>query len=82
MMMMIDDDVYHYIRWRLKLEGETENTGVCTKERKGVTAEVYTRYSGPLPALIHWEVKVGGRSMKDVTRGSTGSLPYTVHELP
>ena len=30
-----DDDVYYYIRWRLKLEGETENTGVCTK---GVTA--------------------------------------------
>ena len=28
-----DDDVYHYIRWRLELEGETENTGVCTKER-------------------------------------------------
>ena len=35
-----DDDVYYYIRWRLKLEGETENKGVCTKERKGVTAEV------------------------------------------
>ena len=35
-----DDDVYYYIRWRLKLEGETENTGVCTKERKGVTAAV------------------------------------------
>ena len=34
-----DDDVYYYIRWRLKL-GETENMGVCTKERKGVTAEV------------------------------------------
>ena len=33
-----DDDVYYYIRWRLKLEGETENMGVCTKERKGVTA--------------------------------------------
>ena len=26
-----DDDVYHYVRWRLKLEGETENMGVCTK---------------------------------------------------
>ena len=24
----------------LKLEGETENMGVCTKEQKGVTAEV------------------------------------------
>ena len=30
-----DDDVCYYIRWRLKLEGETENMGVCTKERKG-----------------------------------------------
>ena len=27
-----DDDVYYCIRWRLKLEGETENMGVCTKE--------------------------------------------------
>ena len=35
-----DDDVYYYIRWRLKLEGETENMGVCIKERKGVTAAV------------------------------------------
>ena len=34
------DDVYYYIRWRLKLEGETENMRVCTKERKGVTAAV------------------------------------------
>ena len=32
-------DVYYYICWRLKLEGETENMGVCTKERKGVTAD-------------------------------------------
>ena len=35
-MMMInvfatdDDDVYYYIGERLKLEGETENMGVCT----------------------------------------------------
>ena len=36
-----DGDVYHYIRWRLKLKGETENMGVCTKERKGVTAQVF-----------------------------------------
>ena len=35
-----DDDVYYYNRWRLKLEGETENMGVCTKEPKGVTAAV------------------------------------------
>ena len=32
-------DVYYYFGWR-KLEGETENMGVCTKERKGVAAEV------------------------------------------
>ena len=36
----IVDDVDYYICWRLKLEGETENMGVCTKERKGVAAEV------------------------------------------
>ena len=36
MMMMM----FINIRWRLELEGETENTGVCTKERKGVTAAV------------------------------------------
>ena len=35
-----DDDVYYFISERLELEGETENMGVCTKERKGVTAEV------------------------------------------
>ena len=35
-----DDDVYNYIDERLKLEGETENMGICTKERKGMTAEV------------------------------------------
>ena len=29
-----------YICWRLKLEGETENMGVCTKEREGIAAEV------------------------------------------
>ena len=27
-----DDDVYYYISERLKLEGETENMSVCTKE--------------------------------------------------
>ena len=34
----------YYIRWRLKLEGETENMCVCTKERKGVTAYVKVKY--------------------------------------
>ena len=43
-----DDDVYYYIRWRLKLEGETENMGVCTKERKGVTAEVLIAISSTI----------------------------------
>ena len=33
-----DDDVHYYIGERLKLKGETENMGVCTKERKGVIA--------------------------------------------
>ena len=46
-----DDDVYYYIRWRLKLEGETENTGVCTKEREGVTAEVLMATPCRVPAL-------------------------------
>ena len=39
-----DDDVYYYIDEddeRLKLEGETENMGVCAKERKGTTARYY-----------------------------------------
>ena len=35
-----DDDVYYYVGERLKLEGETENMGVYTKERGGDTAEV------------------------------------------
>ena len=35
-----DDDVYYNICQRLKLEGETENMVVCTKERKGEIAEV------------------------------------------
>ena len=33
-------NVYYYNCWRLKLEGETESICVCTKERKGVSAEV------------------------------------------
>ena len=42
MTLIDDDDVYHYIGERLKLEGETENMRFCTKERKGImlTAEV------------------------------------------
>ena len=40
MIIRVGDDVYYYICQRLKLEGETENMGVCTKERKGDTAEI------------------------------------------
>ena len=32
-MWVMSKQVYYYNRWRLKLEGETENMGVCTKER-------------------------------------------------
>ena len=39
-------DVYYDICQRLKLEGETENMGVCTKERKGVTAAVLMATEG------------------------------------
>ena len=35
-----DDDVYYYISERLELEGETENMGVRTRERKDGTGEV------------------------------------------
>ena len=61
-----DDDVYNYIRWRLKLEGETENKGVCTKERKGVTAQIIMATPCTTLIQVHWQVKVGGTGMKDV----------------
>ena len=35
-----DDDVYHYIGRRLKLERETENGGVCAKKRVSTKAVV------------------------------------------
>ena len=31
----VDDDVYYYIGERPKLDGETENMGVCTKGQEG-----------------------------------------------
>ena len=40
MKVVVDDNVYYYHGGRLKLEGETENMGVWTKERIGMTAEV------------------------------------------
>ena len=33
---------------------------------EGAEGHKQPQYSWPLPALIHWEVKVGGRGMKDV----------------
>ena len=38
--MMMTMRIFSTISQRLKLKGETENMGVRTKERKGVTAEV------------------------------------------
>ena len=40
MLMMTFIAISCHIGERLKLEGEMENMGVCTKERKGGTAEV------------------------------------------
>ena len=34
-LLQIPFDVYYYICQRLKLKEETENMGVCTKEREG-----------------------------------------------
>ena len=38
--LLFDDDVYYYIDERLKLEGKTEDMGVCTKEQECMTAVV------------------------------------------
>ena len=71
--VVYDDDVYYYNCWRRKLEGETENMGVCTK---GSGRAEQPRYSWPLPALSHWDVNVGGTSMEDVGgAGFAGSAP-------
>ena len=62
MTLIDDDDVYHYTGERLKLEGETENIGVCTKERQGITAEVLM--ATPLCwkfATVSWSRAAGGR---------------------
>ena len=63
-----DDDVYYYIRWRLELEGETENTGVCTKERKGVTAAVLMA----TPCTNSLGGESGGQKEIDVPDGVRG----------
>ena len=41
-----DDDVYYYIHSRLNLEGETENIGVCTKERSHSTFRLAVTIAG------------------------------------
>ena len=46
-----DDDVYYYIRWRLKLEGETENMGVWTEKRGSMNAVVLM--ATPCPKSLH-----------------------------
>ena len=46
-----DDDVYYYIRWRLKLEGETENMCVWTKKRGSMNAVVLM--ATPCPKSLH-----------------------------
>ena len=44
-------DVYYYICWRLKLEGETENICVCTKERRGVSRVRYAEVLMATPIM-------------------------------
>ena len=51
-----------YLLETLKLEGGTENMGVCTKERKGVTAEVLMA----TPCTNSLGGESGGTGMKDV----------------
>ena len=77
---MYNDDVYYHICQRLKLEGEMENMGVCTKERKGDTGEVVmatpcTNSLGEAWALLkipRGDIDGGGRSEVTVT-----SEPHT-----
>ena len=84
------------IHWEVELGG-TSMKEVITMSARGESSKgrrriwafvrrsgraVQPRYSWPLPALIHWEVKVGGKSMEDV--GGAGfagsSLPFLGRE--
>ena len=59
------DDVYYSICWRQKLEGETENMGVCTKERKGVAARpFYSLFAvdDDVYYSICWRLKLEGET--------------------
>ena len=42
-----EDHVYYYIGERLKLEGETENRGICAKKRISVKAVVLMATPAP-----------------------------------
>ena len=66
MMMMF----IYYICERLKLEGETENMGVCTKERKGVTAAVLMA----TPCTDGWRTNLilRAKTVLILQRGGTG----------
>ena len=70
----------YYIRWRLKLEGETENMGVCTKERKGVTAAglMATPCTNSLGGESGGQKHEGCGGLAD-DAGSAGSAPPCVY---
>ena len=59
-----DDDVGYNIGERPKLEGETENMGVCTKKRDGMTAEILM--ATPCTKSLGYG-SVGGTSVQEVT---------------
>ncbi len=66
MKVVVDDDVYYDHGGRPKLEGGTENKGVWTKERIGMTAEV-------LMATLctsHWERSVSSPCARVETAGA------------
>ena len=59
MMAHPDDDVYrYYIRWRLKLEGETENMCVWTKKRGSMNAVVLMATFCPKSLHGKWEKRI------------------------
>ena len=64
-----EDHVYYYIGERLKLEGETENRGICAKKRISVRAGVLM--ATPCTKFVVQEVEVGDTtsSRKEARRG-------------
>ena len=68
-----DYDVYYCICSRLESSKGRRRLWAFVR-RSGRAYQ--SRYSWPLPALIHWDVKVGDTSMKDVGgAGFAGSSP-------